>query len=49
MIICMAFTEKLEALLKGETTFDVDVGKSTLSELLRDAPDIQLPSSFHTD
>jgi hypothetical protein len=45
----MAFTEKLEALLKGETTFDVNVGKSTLSKLLRDAPDIQLPSSFRTD
>jgi hypothetical protein len=45
----MAFTEKLEALLKGETTFDVDVGQSTLSELLRDAPGIQLPSSFRTD
>ena len=41
-----AFTEKLEALLNGETTFDMAVGKSTLSEILRDAPDIQLPSAF---
>jgi hypothetical protein len=45
----MAFTQKLEALLNGETTFNVDVGKSTLSELLRDAPDIELPSSFRTN
>lgn len=45
----MAFTEKLEALLQGEATFDVAVGGSTLSALLRDAPDIQLPSSFCTD
>ena len=35
-----AFTKKLQALLNGESTVDMDVGGTTLARLLRDAPPI---------
>jgi hypothetical protein len=41
-----AFTEKLEAMLHGDSTSDMRVGGSMLSSLLRDAPAIKLPPSF---
>jgi hypothetical protein len=39
----IAFTKKLEALLHGETVSEIKIGSKRLSDLLRDAPDIQLP------
>ena len=39
----IAFTKKLEALLHGETVSEIKIGSRRLSDLLRDAPDIQLP------
>jgi len=39
----MAFTKKLEAMLHGETVSDIKVGDSKLADLLRNAPDIELP------
>lgn len=39
----MAFTKKLESMLHGETVSDIKVGGKKLSDLLLEAPDVELP------
>lgn len=39
----LAFTQKLESMLRGETVSDIKVGNTKLADLLRNAPDIELP------